>query len=89
MCSPSPTTPTPCTPAARRGPTLTTLKGVFAYPFGAVGPGALAGLRREGFHLAFTTEPGSNDADTDPLHLKRNLVPRDAGLDEFAKILAR
>lgn len=64
----------------------TTIKGVFAYPFGAVGDGALAGLRREGFHLAFTTEPGVNDRATDRLRLRRNLVPRDLPLDEFTKI---
>jgi peptidoglycan/xylan/chitin deacetylase (PgdA/CDA1 family) len=64
----------------------TTVKGVFAYPFGAVGDGALAGLRRQGFPLAFTTEPGVNDRTTDRMRLKRNLVPRDLPLDEFAKI---
>jgi len=70
----------------RRCEEWTTLKGVFAYPFGAVGAGALAGLGREGFRLAFTTEPGVNDRATDPLRLKRNLVPRDLPLDGFAKI---
>lgn len=70
----------------RRCEEWTTVKGVFAYPFGAVGPGALAGLRSEGFHLAFTTEPGVNDRTTDPLRLRRNLVPRDLALDGFAKI---
>jgi len=72
----------------RRCEQWTTLKGVFAYPFGAVGPGALAGLEAENFSLAFTTEPGVNDDATDRLRLRRNLVPRGAGLDEFARILA-
>lgn len=64
----------------------TTLKGVFAYPFGAVGPGAVAGLVSEGFSLAFTTEPGGNDRSTDRLRLRRNLVPCGMGLDGFAKL---
>lgn len=70
----------------RRCEEWTTLKGVFAYPFGAVGPGALAGLTHEGFHLGFTTKPGVNDRLTDRLQLRRNLVPRDLPLDGFAKI---
>jgi peptidoglycan/xylan/chitin deacetylase (PgdA/CDA1 family) len=65
----------------------TTLKGVFAYPFGAVGPRSPVVLAREGYSLAFTTEPGANDRGTDPLRLKRNLVPPGIGLDAFAKIL--
>ena len=67
----------------------TTLKGVFAYPFGAVGPGAVSGLQKEGFTLAFTTEQGACDEHTDRLRMRRNLVPCGAGLDEFAQILAR
>lgn len=71
----------------RRCEEWTTLKGVFAYPFGAVGAGALAGLAREGFSLAFGTEAGVNEKTTDKLRLKRNLVPLDMGLDGFAQIL--
>ena len=32
-------------------------------------------LRSKGFVLAFTTETGLNNEQTDPLHLKRNAVP--------------
>lgn len=70
----------------RRCEQWTTRKKVFAYPFGAVGEGALAGLRSEGFHLAFTTVPGINDRSTDPLRLKRHTVARDMGLDAFAQL---
>lgn len=70
----------------RRCEEWTTCKKVFAYPFGAVGEGALAGLRSEGFQLAFTTVPGTNDRSTDPLRLKRHTVARDLGLDAFAKM---
>jgi len=73
----------------RRCEEVTTLKGVFAYPFGAVGPAAEKGLAREGFSLAFTTEPGANDHTSNPLRMRRNLVPCGAGLDEFRTILAR
>jgi len=73
----------------RRCEEWTTQKGVFAYPFGAVGEVAPPALAREGFSLGFTTEPGLNDAATDPLRLRRNVVPRDAGLDQFAALLPR
>ena len=73
----------------RRCEEWTTLKGVFAYPFGVIGPVAPGVLKRQGFSLAFTTEPGRNDRRSDPLALGRNLVPQGAGLDDFARILAR
>ena len=67
----------------RRCEPWTTLKGVFAYPFGAVGRGALDGLRSEGFTLAFTTIPGDNTPETSPLNLHRTIVPRDLPLAGF------
>lgn len=72
----------------RRCEELTTLKGVFAYPFGAVGPGALAGLEAEGFVCAFGTEPGVNTAATPRYQLHRQVVARDLGLEGFAALFS-
>jgi len=81
-------TPEVFTSDLRRCEEWTTQKGVFAYPFGAVGEVAPRVLADEGFHLGFTTEPGLNDSTSDPLRLRRNLVPCGAGLDQFASLLA-
>lgn len=70
----------------RRCEQLTTLKGVFAYPFGAMGPGALAGLEAEGFACAFGTEPGLNTPATPRYQLHRQVVPRDLSLEGFAAL---
>lgn len=68
---------------------LTTLKGVFAYPFGEVNETMIAGLNLAGFELAFTTQPGINDASTDPLRLRRCLVPGGMDLAGFEALCAQ
>jgi peptidoglycan/xylan/chitin deacetylase (PgdA/CDA1 family) len=64
----------------------TTLPRVFAYPFGARDESAVRVLAREGYRLAFTIEPGENGADTDPMALRRDVVPRDLSLEGFAEL---
>ncbi|MCI0395015.1 MAG: polysaccharide deacetylase family protein [Chloroflexi bacterium] len=52
---------------------------VFAYPDGAYNRAVVAGLRRAGFKMAFTTVRGVNDLRrTDPLCLRRNNVGEQA-----------
>lgn len=61
-------------------------KDVFAYPFGLYADRNVALLRNKGFRLAFTSENGRNDSNTDPLLLKRNVVPHFMELDTFRAI---
>ncbi|WP_071396525.1 polysaccharide deacetylase family protein [Bacillus tuaregi] len=63
------------------------VKDVFAYPFGLFNERNVSLLRKKGFVLAFTSESGSNDRQTDPLLLKRNVVPYFIHLDAFQKII--
>jgi Predicted xylanase/chitin deacetylase len=62
-------------------------RDVFAYPFGIYSDRNIALLRRKGFRLAFTSEGGRNDKDTDPLKLKRNVVPYFMDLDAFRTVI--
>ncbi|MHA7966262.1 polysaccharide deacetylase family protein [Paenibacillus sp. CAU 1782] len=62
-------------------------RDVFAYPFGLYESRNVEVLKQSGFTLAFTTEQGLNDRGTDPLRLKRNVVPYFMDLDAFARIL--
>lgn len=62
-------------------------KDVFAYPFGLFAPQNVTLLRQEGFRLAFTCAPGKNDSETDPLLLKRNVVPTFMELGTFRRLL--
>ncbi len=62
-------------------------RDVFAYPFGMYKSRNIEVLKQSGFKLAFTTEPGLNGSNTDPLQLKRNVVPYFMELDAFARIL--
>jgi peptidoglycan/xylan/chitin deacetylase (PgdA/CDA1 family) len=66
---------------------LISAKNVFAYPFGLYTDRNVESLRKLGYQLAFTSESGKNDSDTDPLLLKRNAVPYFLILDEFQKLL--
>lgn len=60
---------------------------VFAYPFGVYEARNVELLRREGFKLAFTTEPGRNGNNDDPLQLNRYTVPYYMDLKSFASLL--
>jgi peptidoglycan/xylan/chitin deacetylase (PgdA/CDA1 family) len=62
-------------------------KDVFAYPFGLYEERNTALLKSKGFKLAFTSEPGNDDKNSNPLLLKRNVVPYFIDLDNFVKIL--
>jgi peptidoglycan/xylan/chitin deacetylase (PgdA/CDA1 family) len=62
-------------------------KDVFAYPFGLYEERNVNLLRSKGFSLAFTSEPGKNDENTDPLLLKRDAVPYFIELDVFTKMV--
>ncbi len=62
-------------------------KDVFAYPFGLYNDRNVQLLRTKGFQLAFTSENGRNEKDTDPLLLKRNAVPYFMTTDHFRTLL--
>lgn len=62
-------------------------KDVFAYPFGLYEDRNISLLKEKGFRLAFTSTPGKNDENTDPLLLKRNAVPYFLELNEFREML--
>lgn len=63
------------------------VKDVFAYPFGLFNDRNVSLLKKKGFILAFTSETGLNDQQTDPLRLKRNAIPYFIELDAFKKII--
>ncbi len=62
-------------------------KTVFAYPFGLYADRNVELLRSKGFQLAFTSNNGKNDINTDSLLLKRNVIPYFMTLDDFKKQL--
>lgn len=64
-------------------------KEVFAYPFGLYSDRNVALLRNKGFRLAFTSESGRNDRKTDPLLLKRNVIPYFMVLETFRNIAGK
>ena len=61
-------------------------KTVFAYPFGLYSEQNVNLLREEGFRLAFTCEPGRNESKTDPLLLKRNVIPYTMDMETFRHV---
>jgi peptidoglycan/xylan/chitin deacetylase (PgdA/CDA1 family) len=65
---------------------LISAKKVFAYPFGLYTEHNVQLLRKKGFQLAFTSENGINDKETDPLLLKRNAIPYFLTIDDFQKL---
>ena len=65
---------------------LVSAKTVFAYPFGLYSAQNVDLLREEGFRLAFTCEPGRNEGTTDPLLLKRNVIPYMMDMDIFRHV---
>ena len=62
-------------------------KDVFAYPFGLYSDRNVDVLRGQGFKLAFTCIPGKNEEDTDPMLLKRNVIPYFMDMDAFRDIV--
>ncbi len=56
---------------------------VFAYPFGLYSARNVTLLRESGFRLAFTCEAGRNNEETDPLLLKRNVIPYRMDMETF------
>ncbi|WP_112182492.1 MULTISPECIES: polysaccharide deacetylase family protein [Paraliobacillus] len=60
---------------------------VFAYPFGLFTERNVSLLREKGFSLAFTCEMGNNDEHTDPLLLRRNVIPYFLDLAQFDKLI--
>lgn len=65
---------------------LISAKDTFAYPFGLFEERNVRLLNREHFKLAFTCINGSNEKDTNPLRLKRNVIPYSADLDTFKSL---
>ena len=62
-------------------------KDVFAYPFGLYEERNISTLKNMGFLLAFTSEPGVNNANTNPLLLKRNAVPYLMDINAFQRMV--
>jgi len=60
---------------------------VYAYPFGIYTDQTVKWLADAGMTLAFTTNPGYNDATTPRLRLHRTGVFRGTSLDQFATLL--
>jgi peptidoglycan/xylan/chitin deacetylase (PgdA/CDA1 family) len=59
----------------------------FAYPFGLYSERNVDLLKAKGFRLAFTTNPGLNDKNTDPLLLHRTVIPYSMVIDNFKGML--
>ncbi len=66
---------------------LISARTVFAYPFGLYTDRNVELLKSKGFQLAFTSENGKNDINTDPLLLKRNVIPYFMALEDFKNLL--
>jgi peptidoglycan/xylan/chitin deacetylase (PgdA/CDA1 family) len=62
-------------------------KRAFAYPFGLYTAQNVKLLREEGFRLAFTCEAGRNESMTDPLLLKRNVIPYMMDMETFRRVV--
>lgn len=63
------------------------VKDVFAYPFGFYIKRNAELLKRKGFKLAFTSDDGINEKNTDPMYLKRNAIPYFIDMEAFKKII--
>ncbi len=64
-----------------------TTKKVFAYPFGIYDQKNVEWLKEMDVLLAFTSDPGINNKNTNPLELRRDAVILNYDLDAFKKIL--
>lgn len=60
----------------------------YAYPFGVYNERIIHQLKECGYSLAFTTKPGINYGDTNPLELCRNAVILDWNMESFIKIFS-
>ncbi len=59
---------------------------MLAYPYGVYSPRILEQVKKSGYELAFTVNPGPNDRSIDPLKLRRNLVLYPISHEKFAEI---
>jgi peptidoglycan/xylan/chitin deacetylase (PgdA/CDA1 family) len=59
----------------------------FAYPGGETNDVAVAMLQRNGYHGAFTQQPGSNPFFADPFRLKRFVISSQLSLEQFERHL--
>jgi len=66
---------------------LTTIKGVFAYPFGIFTEENISWIRDEGYLLGFTALGGINTRETDVYRLYRNIVPLEWDLEKFEELI--
>lgn len=64
-------------------------KDVFAYPFGLFIDQNVETLALANFTLAFTTEAGINNKSTNPLRLKRDVVPFMMPFERFKQLVNR
>ncbi|MFT4145573.1 MAG: polysaccharide deacetylase family protein [Mobilitalea sp.] len=69
------------------GSPIVSAKNVFAYPFGLYTDHNVSFLREKGFRLAFTTQKGRNDQNSNPLLLYRNVVPYFMDLSSFQELV--
>lgn len=60
---------------------------VFAYPFGLFNETIVRHYQTIGTRYAFTSEPGVNTQDTDPLYLNRYIADYDMDLEAFAEMV--
>jgi peptidoglycan/xylan/chitin deacetylase (PgdA/CDA1 family) len=72
----------------RQGASRLDQPDVYAYPFGSYTNKAIEWLESGGAALAFTTNPGYNNAKTPPMRLHRNGIFRGMSLDAFASIFS-
>ncbi len=66
---------------------IITAPQVFAYTFGLFNDANVSVLKEKDFKLAFTTEQGKNTHDTNPLLLRRNVIPYFMDLPTFKHLL--
>ncbi|KJS32822.1 MAG: hypothetical protein VR64_04590 [Desulfatitalea sp. BRH_c12] len=59
----------------------------FAYPGGETNDVAVAMLKRNGYHGAFTQQPGGNPFFADPYKLKRFVISSQLSLEQFERLL--
>ncbi|GEM02826.1 Peptidoglycan/xylan/chitin deacetylase, PgdA/CDA1 family [Halolactibacillus halophilus] len=67
---------------------VVTEKNVFAYPFGLFNDENMETLKKANFRLSFTTEPGVNTKDTEPLKLHRDVVPYMMPYEGFKQLVS-
>ena len=60
---------------------------IFAYPFGLYNDEMAEKLHKLGIKYAFTSDPGVNNINTNPMYLSRYLAHYDMGLEVFVEML--